>query len=74
MRWSSIIPMLCKKEYIILGPTNLNPNFFKSLLSLIESSVSAGTSDMSCHSFIIGSPSTYDQRKSAKLPYVCCIS
>ena len=29
-KWSFTIPMLCKKEYVITGPTKANPRLFIS--------------------------------------------
>ena len=43
-KWSFTIPMLCKKEYVITGPTNPIPRFLMSLLIAIDTADTVGIS------------------------------
>ena len=43
-RWSFTMPIACRNEYVITGPTKLMPRFFMSLLMAIETSETVGTS------------------------------
>ena len=67
-RWSFTIPIDCMKEYVITGPTNDIPSFFRSLLILLDTSVSVGMSAPVAQHPSICSPSVYDQKNESRLP------
>ena len=50
------MPVACMCAYIIVGPTKLNPLFFKSLLRASASLVIAGISFQVLNLFLIGFP------------------
>ena len=56
------IPVACMNAYMIVGPTNRNPRFFRALLMASLCGDTGGTSDIFFQWFWIGLASTKDQR------------
>ena len=52
--WSFINPAACINEYVIVGPKNWKPLFFKSFEIVLESFDSHGMSIDFFHVFIMG--------------------
>jgi protoporphyrinogen oxidase len=70
--WSFTIPVACMWAYTIVGPTNRNPRFTKSLLIFSLNSDLGGISFSDFHSFRIGLFPTNPQIYLSKLPNSFC--